>query len=134
MVEGGSTGWPSAILRMTWRRILPERRLRQARHDECLLEVGERTHAAPNHLHEFGLHLRGVGVDAVLEQHQPKRYLAPVLVRDADHRAFRHGGVRGNHLFKFARRQPVAGDVHHVVHPAHDVDVAVGVTVSPVAG
>jgi hypothetical protein len=40
----------------------------------------------------------------------------------------------GDDLFHGAGRQPVPGDVDHVVDPAHDIEVAVGVTEATVAG
>ena len=59
--------------------------------------------------------------------------LAGVLVRLADHRRLGDLGVRDERRLDLHRREPVAGDVDHVVDPADDPEVAVLVAARGVA-
>ena len=69
-------------------------------------------------------HQRDVGVDA----------LALDRVRVADHRGLGDLGVGDEGGFDLGRAHAVAGDVDHVVDPAGDPVVAVGVAAAAVAG
>jgi hypothetical protein len=55
-------------------------------------------------------------------------------VGHADHGAFGHVRVRGQHLFHAAGRQAVARDVDDVIGARHDVEVAVLVDHAGIAG
>ena len=124
---------PSAILRMVPRRILPERVLGSRFTTHGLLVAGDGADRVPHHLGELFPDLFAVAVRARLEHHEPEGQLALELVVHADDRALGDVLVRGDDLFHLARGEPVAGDVDHVVHAAHDVDVAVLVDVPAVA-
>ena len=52
----------------------------------------------------------------------------------ADHRGLGDGFVRHQRRLYFHGAEAVAGDVDHVVHPAHDPEVAVFVFARAVAG
>src|SRR6478752_4325477 len=98
---------------------LPRAGLREARDDARIAEHGDRPDLPADELHELRDDHVVVAVDAGLQHHEDERYLAPELVRDADHGTFGDIGVRGEHLLHRAGREAVAGDVDHVVDPAH---------------
>ena len=83
---------------------------------------------------QIRLPLGPAAVDPALEHDQPPWHLALEVVGHADHRALGDVGVAGERRLDRARRQPVPGDVEHVVGAAHDVDVAVLVDEPAVTG
>jgi hypothetical protein len=52
-------------------------------------------------------------------------------VREADHRGLGHLWVRDQRAFDLGGAHAVAGDVDHVVDPAGDPVIAVGVAAAP---
>jgi len=52
---------------------------------------------------------------------------------DTDDRTFRHVFMRRDNLLHLSSRQTVASDIDHIVHAAHDEDVAVLIDVPAVA-
>jgi hypothetical protein len=75
-----------------------------------------------------------VRVDATLEHDEPARDLALEVVGHADDRALGDVRVTGQRGLDRAGRQPVPGDVEHVVGAPHDVEVAVLVDHPAVTG
>src|SRR5262245_42119409 len=69
-------------------------------------------------------HQRHVGIDA----------LALDVMRIADYGGFRDLGMRDQCAFDLGGAEPVAGDIDHVVDPAGDPVVSVGVAPAAVAG
>src|SRR5262249_28949220 len=124
----------SAILRMVAHRTLPERVLGSASTIATVFEEGHR----PDALADEGDELRGDvfarAVDAGLEHREADRDRAFELVGNADDRAFGDVVVAGDDLFQLAGGEAMAGDVDHVVDPAHPIDVAVLVEIPSVGG
>ena len=71
---------------------------------------------------------------ALLQRDEAAHGLAGDLVRLAHHRRFRHRRMLHQRGFDFHGAQPVAADVHHVVHAAQNPVVAVLVAARGVAG
>jgi len=59
--------------------------------------------------------------------------LAPSFVRNADHRALRHGRMLGDGVFDFDRIDVLAAGNDHVLDPIDDIDESVVVHVAAVA-
>ena len=113
--------------RIVPRRILPERVLgsrftTRASLNAATGPIRSRTRATSSR-RDLGLVARHPG----LQHHEAERRLALQRVGRADHGAFRHVGVRGQHFLHRSGRQAVAGDVDDVVGAAHHPDVAVGI-------
>jgi FKBP-type peptidyl-prolyl cis-trans isomerase 2 len=67
----------------------------------------------------------GGRVRPLVEAEEAHGQLALELVRHADHGAFGHVRMGGQHLLHAAGRQPVAGHVDDVIGARHDVEIAV---------
>ena len=68
------------------------------------------------------------------QRHERRDGLALDLVCLADHRRLRHRGVFDERRLHLHRRHAVAGDVHDVIDPAEEPEVAVLVTLGAVSG
>ena len=69
-----------------------------------------------------------------LDRHEGDDGLAGRGVVGADHGRLGHGGVADQRVLDLGGRDPVPGDVHHVVDPAQQPEVAVLVPLGAVAG
>ena len=123
---------PSAMRRIVPRRIFPDRVLGRRSTIHSRLECGDRSEAFVDQLHDLGDDVLGRPIDAGLEDEEAERQLSLERVGDSDHRALRDVGVRREHLFHCAGREPVPRDVDDVVGPGHDEDVALLVDVAGV--
>src|SRR6476660_2549337 len=108
---------------------LAGRRLRQLAEMNGLraLEAGQARLAVVDN---FLLSHRG----AVAQDNEGLRCLAPIIVRNADHRYLEHGGMRGNGLLNLDRRDVLATANDDVLGPVAQFDVAVRVHHPEVAG
>ena len=76
----------------------------------------------------------GVGVDAALERDEDDHALALEFVRPTDGGGFRDLGVTNERALDLRGAETMAGDVEHVVDPAHDPEITVLVPARAVAG
>src|SRR2546425_922604 len=107
---------------------LPGGRLRQLAELDGggTLEMGDLPPAELDDLLLSGLHAR-------LERDEGLRPLAPLLVRDGDHRALEDGGVPGDRLLDLDGRDVLAARDDDVLLPVAQLDVAVGMPDADVA-
>ena len=90
------------------------------------LEIGEPRRAAE--LVEIVGRDRGAPFD------EGRHDLAPALVGETDHRHFRDRGMQREAAFDLDRRHVLAAGDDHVVDPAGDEQIAVGVDIAGIAG
>ena len=88
----------------------------------------------------FATHFRnssfnsGVGFLPCSEGYESRDGLALDVIRTRDDRGFGNRFVRDQRGLYFHRAQAVAGDVDHVVHPAHHPEIAVFIFAGTIAG
>ena len=71
---------------------------------------------------------------ALLQRHEAAHRLSRDLMRLAHHRRLRHRRMLHQRGFHFHGAQPVAADVHHVVHAAQNPVIAVVIAARRIAG
>ena len=135
IVLGTGSGRPSAMPRIVRRRILPDRVFGRPGHDDDLLERRHRADLVADRRRRSPAAGRSASISAPALSTTNARGTWPLSgVVHADDRALGHQRVGGHDGLHGPGREPVTGDVDHVVGAAHDEDVAVLVEVAAVAG
>lgn len=113
---------------------LPGAGLRQPLDHHHPLEAGQRADLFADQRHQLALQLLGGDPGIVLEHHQAQRHVALEFVPHADHRALGNRLVLRHAFLHLAGGEAMPGNVYHVVGAPHDVDEAVLVEITAVAG
>ena len=114
--------------------ILPERVLGSSGTTRMVLGLAMGPISLPTWLRSSAMMASPVVHGVPAQDHERDDGLAGGFVRGADDGGFGHGGVGDEGGFDFGGGEPVPGDVHDVIDPAQEPDVAVLVLLGAVAG